>query len=460
MPCSRFKVQRLSLKPFGVEKIQKEEIMKKQILTVLLTFTFGLGLTLLASTGAMAVHKGSTGLTCGSCHTMHSSQGNATMGSANGSLRLIRGAGATTATTAGLCLTCHAENGGSAGTSFNTGGWATTPPKVYLTTNWTATDPIDFSAVGAGGDFGYIGNYNGTDWNLAGAPEHGAAGTDNSNALGKGHSLELAQVTALPPGNNVTGVSVGAALTGTTPFTCTSCHDAHGTSVTTNGINFFRNLKADTNNRGANAWSNMATYGDVAQTYVGAAAGSATGGSNVALASNIWPVINVAASTQNVYTYDNKAVTLNGKSIGGAGTVGISAFCAQCHGAWHEKLADGAGGWSNNTNGANDWNRHPVNNFLNDGTTASGSGNTIVDTAAYGFAGTKTSLPTANATTSTKYYMDTAATSKVFCLSCHFAHGGPYNDGLRWNHTASVSSGDQVGNTITSSVGCNQCHNK
>lgn len=438
--------------------------MKKQIFTVLLAFAFGLGITLIASTESMAVHKGSTGLTCGSCHTMHSSQGNATMGNSTGSLRLIRGAASGATKTAELCLTCHADNGGSGDKQFNTSVWLTTPPKVYIDTkagsgNSAASGVLDaavpFTKIGAGGDFSAVGTFAAGLWTLNAADTGGAGAA----SLGKGHSIEETQANALPPGNNVTGVSVGGLLSGLTPFTCTSCHDAHGTTVTTNGINFFRNLKADTNNRGANAWTDMSTYGDLAKTYVGAAGGTAATGSAIAAATNIWPVIDAGLTTQNVYTYKNAAVTLNGKGFGAVANVGISAFCAQCHGAWHEKLADGAGTWlSSNTNGANDWNRHPVNNFLNDSDQLSGSGSQIIDVTNYGAAGV--GLPTANATTSTVYYLDTQLTSKVFCLSCHFAHGGPYNDGLRWDHTSAVSSGSQIGVALLNTVGCQQCHNK
>lgn len=48
----------------------------------------------------------------------------------------------------------------------------------------------------------------------------------------------------------------------------------------------------------------------------------------------------------------------------------------------------------------------------------------------------------------------------VFCLTCHFAHGGPYYDALRWGYIASVSAGDQTGNVVPSNKGCQLCHNR
>ena len=49
---------------------------------------------------------------------------------------------------------------------------------------------------------------------------------------------------------------------------------------------------------------------------------------------------------------------------------------------------------------------------------------------------------------------------RVFCLSCHFAHGGPHYDALRWDYTSAVSSGSQFGNPIPSNKGCQLCHNR
>ncbi len=72
-------------------------------------------------------------------------------------------------------------------------------------------------------------------------------------------------------------------------------------------------------------------------------------------------------------------------------------------------------------------------------------------------------LPVANTGTSLDqefYYADADNEDKVFCLSCHFAHGGPYCDALRWDYITNVVQGDQTGNAIPSNLGCQQCHSR
>lgn len=410
--------------------------MKRTILTALLALAFGIGFALLTATPSMAVHKGLTGtLTCGNCHTMHNSQGNTTMGGSGtqGNIRLIRGAGVS-ATTADLCLACHAENGANASTSFNGGTLATTPPKVYRTTAWTTADPQDFSAVGAGGDFSFVGTYTQTaGWAVA----------DGASALGKGHSINLAN--AIPPGNTTNETSAATTNIGT--LTCTSCHDAHGYSAANNGtINKYRNLRGSIGNGAQNPWTNMDMFdtpsNEIARSYVGAVAGDVSGGTNTSSADNVWPVYR-STNSQNTY-YDDMGMTVG---------VGMSRFCAQCHGAWHEAIATG----NKNANGS-DWNRHPVNEMIDQ--MPSGSGIIMIDAQNYFAAAAGVKLPVANDSASTKYYMSAYNASKVFCLSCHYAHGGPNNDILRWSYTSAVSAGDQTANGIDSNVGCQLCHNR
>lgn len=84
----------------------------------------------------------------------------------------------------------------------------------------TADDYIDYSKVGAGGDFGADG--------VAGCDRTGPYGTSGAhtswtcepgNALGKTHSLGATGVR--PP---------GAAEADISAFSCTNCHDPHGVS--------------------------------------------------------------------------------------------------------------------------------------------------------------------------------------------------------------------------------------
>lgn len=444
-------------------KIQKEvTIMKKHIFTVLLAFAFGLGLMLLMAKPSMAVHGGSGQLTCGQCHTMHNSQGNSSLGgAAGGTARLLR---LSSTNTHELCLKCHSE-GGSADVAYsNDLGTNINPPKVWTTNAWTGAD--FFNKIGAGGDFRSIGTVT-----AAGVVTLTVSGGDDVNALGYGHSLGI--TNPIPPGNN-------AGDTPLTVLTCTNCHDPHGTKVypiNANGVNMFRMLKSKPVGGGTTGGSSLETTGVTvrAVSYAGAASAATSG----AIASNlkgtdytgsaygsgqqhIWPVYK-GATSQNVYS---------SSAVG----EGISAWCAQCHDNWHENIASG----NLITGPTGDWKRHPVDVNLNcsDGSgsndrlglagCASGSGTSIIDWNHYSteIPGTATKLPTAKVAnaalgdSSSLTYYATSNTDKVFCLSCHFAHAGPYFDNLRWNYSTNVLAGDQTGLSINSVTGCQQCHNR
>lgn len=371
-----------------------------------------------SATSSDAVHKGSGTLSCGGCHTMHNSQGGGanTLGGGPTAV-LLRG------TVAGglhvFCLNCHADNGGNAGATVGPGG--ITPPKVYLDAS---------SSVSAGGNF-----YPALDNAYA-----AGANDDNANfALGYGHSVGDTLTTApVPPG--------GAAMA--TALTCTSCHDPHGAPTgawATNGINLFRNLRTvptGSGGAGVTLTGVMGAYGSSSDGVTGAA--QAWAAANSGAASHVWPVAD--ATRNNIYG------TAAADGAGG----GISGWCSQCHDDWHEANVAG------NASG-NDWTRHPVDNRLVDGSTGSGNGNLIVDWANY-VTNTLPSADTAGTADDTllasgSWYADNQS-DKVFCLSCHYAHGGPNYDNLRWAYLSGVSAGGQTPNGVATGTGCNVCHNK
>ena len=392
------------------------------------------GLLAVTAVPSLAVHAGSGELTCGNCHTMHSSQGNsqgATMGTDTGVLKLLR---SESSCSADLCLICHAENGASGTTQFNSGSWQTTPPKVYLTNGVWAEGSLG-RLIGAGGDFRGVGSYLSTGFTAG--DEDTTAGSGPS--VGYGHSL--CEQGVYPPGGNGGGTEATDSITGF--FTCVNCHDPHGTETTQGGINEFRNLLGNIDLQGdGKSWSS-----DIADSYVGGVAGSASDGTDPTAAANIWPIGRPNASLAGVYLSD------------AAGESQMSRFCAQCHGKWHEALTT-----ANKT--ATDWRRHPVDNAMVDASPLSGSDITIVDwghyTAIYNtYPGKDVDhmAPISDGGGLAIPVADDPA-DKVFCLSCHFPHAGPYYDGLRWDYQASVDVGTQVGNGLDSSTGCQQCHNR
>ena len=122
---------------------------------------------------AYAVHNGAGGLTCGTCHAMHNSQGAGSLGGVSGgSLILLRAPVITRNEIHKLCLKCHADNGSQAAVVHIPQG--VQAPKVFSSAQgWTDSDP--FNEIGAGGNF-----FPEIDisWNVT-----------TGYALGRGHSL-------------------------------------------------------------------------------------------------------------------------------------------------------------------------------------------------------------------------------------------------------------------------------
>ena len=224
-------------------------------------------LSLILSSSVHAVHKGAGDIVCGGCHTMHNSQGNASL-EGNPSIVLLRGAVTTRAQIHKLCLQCHASNGAQATTVHAPQN--VIAPKVYSIGAWTENDA--FNLIGAGGNFS---TELGSNWDVT-----------TTATLGYGHSLGATSVT--PPG--------GEADPSISEFSCTNCHDPHGTSNTADtAISIFRNLKVNPTGAGAN--SGIKFVNDPTRTYrehhsyVGGVNGTYFGGTELDNGGNvIWPV--------------------------------------------------------------------------------------------------------------------------------------------------------------------------
>ena len=197
-------------------------------------------------------------------------------------------------------------------------------------------------------------------------------------------------------------------------------------------------------------------------SYAGGINGANFAGDNSAASTHIWPVMKNDATTQNVYNSGVGAAVFGDQSTGTT----FANWCAQCHSQWHENIVPA-------NIAAPDWNRHPVSRNVVSSASTSGSGVTIIDWTWYQATGDASAVTNNDATgvasklpmmspaaSGTKYYGATVGGGYVFCLSCHYAHGGPNFDALRWSHTSTVSAGNQTGNGIASNVGCQQCHNR
>lgn len=410
---------------------------------------------------AQAIHRGAGGLVCGQCHTMHNSQGGQTLDgptpypTGGGGLILLRGDVSSRAEIHQFCLNCHSSDGAQFDGAFAPHTQAA--PKVLLdsslTNKWTEADY--FNIIGAGGDFQYAcGDKSGLTWDCV---------TNDGTTVGNGRGHSLGMTTVTPPGG---GSAIGE-------FSCTSCHDPHGTDGSSTYINFYRNLKVQPTGMGtASEPLNNILFTDgsspdgatAPSSYIGGVTGTfATTGNYIpvsqatgvetsgATATAIWPLFKDAtyppvAANSNAYTGD------------------IAGWCVNCHDAWHEDTT--ANSPSNNAGGAGaagDWRRHPVDEVISTVGPAnqSGAGVTIIDVTNYNAAIAGQSLPVVNGggANGLVYYRDDDL-DRVFCFSCHFVHGGPYYDNLRWNYTSAVSPGAQTGNMIASNRGCQLCHNR
>ena len=393
-------------------------------------------LSCLVPVDTWAIHVGAGDLVCGYCHTMHNSQGNSGLGgNPGGSYLLLRAPVVNRGTIHKLCLQCHGVGGSLADSTFPPHGEQA--PKVYGGTliNWDETK--DFSQIGAGGDF-FMELDSNFDLTTAGS----------LNAQGYGHSVGLSN--ADPP-----GFSVGSPFSDN--FSCTVCHDPHGAPIGSwsgynnfvvkhgIGINTYRNLKLY-------AVFFPPYYGIMSETrsYIGGITGKfgEPGAYYTPVFVNgvaIWPVYK-----------DDPTLPENNNVYDGVGVEGMAGFCAQCHSYWHEDKEP------NNIAGE-DWRRHPVDKVISD-SDVSGAGVDTIDWSYYSTIPNGFKVPAANGDstdlTQEFYFADSDNEDKVFCLSCHFAHGGPYYDALRWDYLSTVAQGSQTGKGVGSDKGCQQCHNR
>ncbi len=323
--------------------------MKK--LTLLLIVV--MALFALSPLAAQAVHKSSSGLDCSGCHVMHGTDGaGTTVGPYNSLL--------SEASTEALCLACHDTSGSRYG-------------------SYSSVVPAVVNATGqpAAGDFGDLDTASGD-----------AASTANG---GRGHNLGAGGLSLTPAGSANGPVS---------DFSCTSCHDAHGTDADTATLSAYRNLR-------------------------GVPTGSGSGSSVIIRASS------TSALSGDVYP-------LSGNIYGaqGTGLSNFSAWCASCHDNFYG---------DSNTGTASPFQRHPTSN----------ASSTYNVTTAYLAVASGSRYPAedtlGSSTANTGPYGNDAGDS-VFCLTCHYAHAGPNSDALRWSYEqqAQASPGSA----------CQQCHDK
>ena len=119
----------------------------------------------------------------------------------------------------------------------------------------------------------------------------------------------------------------------------------------------------------------------------------------------------------------------------------ISSLCARCHGLFHSPVTE--------IGTVSPWLRHPNDYDL---------GNAGGEYANYnGGSGYNNQIPLGSADITLVLSNPTVASGAdqaiITCLSCHRAHGSPYNNSLRWDYIAAYTPGQTDG-----FGGCSICH--
>lgn len=336
---------------------------------------------------------------CVNCHTMHNSQNN---------LPMTFGASTTPidALLRGTCIGCHSD------TSTNTIRAAGTVPIVWNTAGGT-TDP------------GTAQSWSGATYNLAGGNFHYVV-TSHS----KGHNVEnVAPIDSslgnTPPGYLSTRDPATTKYTTGSRLACAGSYGCHGN----------RNVT------GSYAGVKGAHHGD--STPID---GSTTAKSYRFLGSATLSTYSVLG-LEDPNWQQSASVTDHNEYKGAttqAVTNTISYLCGHCHGNFHASAGIGT---------ASPWLRHPTDTdviakggeYANYGF-REGTGGTIAGTyileAPVGYVTTPTS-PRSTVLT---------GDSPVTCISCHRAHGSPYDDILRWDYSTMLAGGPK------DNVGCFTCH--
>ena len=399
--------------------------MKKKLFLLVLLPIF------LASNSALAKVVGP----CANCHTMHNMQGGVAVESAT-----------SRSLTKGDCIGCHTgTNGDGKGIPYVNAGDTPLYGPDYDTDGALVNDAASVAGrTLAGGTFYYVSQaQHAKGHNVKGLGAGGAANPDTTIVLAN-----------TPPGWITTWGDSGIATNGDDPdnwgdnqLTCAGIYGCHGQHLQADD---FADLKG-------------AHHGDDS---------TIDGNTTVSSFRFLYGIIGkedsdweytVSSLDHNQYSgvaNITKAAVALEPVLGAAGKgEGISTFCGTCHGNFHTGSSGDLNTYDDGDTaiGTAPWLRHPTDYAL---VTAGGEYVSYagIDTGAavgtYNVIAPVASSSVAS-TISTTVITGGAATSIVTCLSCHRAHGSPYDDLLRWKY-----AGLNAGTTNVEGVkqGCFICH--
>ena len=304
----------------------------------------------------------------------------------------------------GSCVDCHTMHSSQDGSTMG----STAAGMAHLTLN---------GCIGChtnGGLSGVApvvdGTYN-TDSCAGGTFKEGAGGVQSDAGV---HNVDIVLPT-LGEDGTLTGTKIPGLTTGMNAglgdqdaqaLTCAGSNGCHGDATVAGndaGIQGFHHGSKEGYRYLQIASSQAPVLGKGAADWEAAISGSADG----------------TGGEHNIYSSDTSA--------------GINKLCANCHPDFHS-LA--------NTSDGSNWLRHPTDNNIP--TTAGWAATVNYRDNPFAFADISAKAVDAVYTT---------AGAQVACISCHRAHGTPYDDLLRFDYSGQSAGG-------ATSFGCMGCHNK
>ena len=370
---------------------------------LLFAAAIGFGAVMIASPGSVSA-KISSGA-CVTCHTMHDSQDGAVVATGGPNNVLLRY----------NCLGCHTGTNGADGLNANSapGVLDTVPPTFWTGGNTTL----------AGGNFYWV--EQGVD----------AKGHNLTEMTGNPVDVPLA---AIPPGG--LDLATFAAGANVATLTCAGATGCHGDR----GLGGFGSTDVDTQDFGGIGTAHHGNDNTIDGSSVFASYRFLLGVRG--LEDSTWQYTTTTTKHNEYYGSARTDDSDVGGTAGGADLT-ISGLCATCHNDFHN---DGLAGAAFATPGienvggvwGNPWVRHPTDLDFN------GLGGQYASYTVYDVQ-TPIGRSTIPASASAAVY---GGESIVICMSCHVAHGSPYDDLLRWNY-ATMVAGQGVGTD-----GCFNCH--
>lgn len=354
---------------------------------------------------------------CHDCHTMHNSELGVTMDGDPTNYLINRPGG---------CLGCHEGTGAESFDSVNNAPLVshTGLPKYTPDGQGRGTVMTDEGEILSGGSFWWVKTderkgHNVYDVENAGTP------------IWTGNALGNVSGGTVPGGD--AGYWTGRNFTCQTDGGGTGCHakGGHHTNINPGGSASIDGSGVVSNAKAGASFRFLASSDD--------GAGVITGVSGYEDDDYNWTVNTAASGSYNVYKGDTSHTS--------GATDTMTALCKRCHGAFHGSgaaITDGSG---------SPWLLHPTDITL--------QSSIIGEYDAYDDKGYNMGVPVASTDISGVDGTITPGTDDIVtCLSCHFAHGGPYDYLIRWDYEGemlahqSADLGDQVNFT----AGCFYCH--